>query len=121
LLFKPDFFAGTEYKNSFKKGKIYRFCFSGEFKKNSGNIIESIKEGNFEVNELSEVVPFIRSLYKEKEKSAERKNLAEKELEEKRNIIKEMNEERSGVKGELSDLESKFSRLQFEKTKIETE
>ncbi|CAI2191808.1 5159_t:CDS:2 [Funneliformis geosporum] len=121
LLFNSDFFNDTEYKNSFKKGKIYRFCFFGELKKHSDSVVNSVEEGDFEINEISEIVPFIRDTYKEKEKTLERKNIVEKELEEKNSTIQGINQERFDTKKELADLKIKFDSLQFEKTKLENE
>jgi hypothetical protein len=121
LLFDRDFFIDSEYSNSFQKGKIYKFSFSGELKKSSDNVVECCEEGDFEINEISEIVPFIRDTYKEKEKTLERKNIVEKELEEKNSTIQGINQERFDTKKELADLKIKFDSLQFEKTKLENE
>ncbi|CAG8583760.1 7583_t:CDS:2 [Ambispora leptoticha] len=121
LLFNRDFFAGTECKDSFQKGKIYKLCFSGELKKDSNNVIKSVEGGGFEINEISEVISFVRNTYKEKEKILERKNAVEKELQEKSNTIQEINKDRFEAKKELADLKIKFDSLQFEKTRLESE
>ncbi|RHZ35738.1 leucine-rich repeat domain-containing protein [endosymbiont GvMRE of Glomus versiforme] len=120
LLFYSDFFPSTKYKNFFQRGRIYKFSSSGELEKDESNIIKSIKEGEFQIEDVT-TGDFIKGVWGEKERHKERVKLLGNNLEELQSELTRQSEEIITLNkrvevldfftGEIDELENKLKLL----------